>query len=830
MPASLYMRPRASEGQRGVRKSAPPLPTGSTPQTRLTGCASSGHALATGDSLASSVARAQVADDDEGGHDDVDHPEGDQDTEADPLEQRGAAELAAADLPPGGQHHDRDEGAAAEDSDADAQVPRLDLEDAVLALPVDGGHEPGQAQAEEDIHGVAAGDVADRGVGVGVLGRGGLGGEGVGERGAEGDDGDGRDLGGDAEAAAHEVREVADEGRDDADRHQRGEEAEPAVAVVRGRDAGKEDLPEDRDPMHDVVHRGGRPGLPLLLLLVAAALHAQGIDELLLPIPVADGGLVPIHRRHAHKAVHTVLHLAVRLDDDGAHGHVPLVTLDQRGTTGGLLNDDAERLLILIAAAGQDLDLDEGLSLTILERQGAAGFLIVSTCLRGVILGLVAATDLATAAIAALDMDGQGLDASVLRHLDQGFLEADLARVVVVNDADLGLRVLAELSLDLAAIVALRIGELNREVLVLLEVSVVDDGDLDDLPLAIRPKLQGALGHLKVLAALRSAVDGLVAHLHCATLHFTGADDLDLHLADALHHGVGAGCKLDCRDLHLLLVLRIVERHDLARLGGLLSLHHLGANGGLHSVGGTRDLLAVLPLHDIKQLLVAHGSVPLQNLDLSLGHFVVVHRAQLLARLPLAEPADVSPVGEDGQEREHEEGDDCLPHVDNLGGDDHDDEEEPDVREDGEEGGDGVHVRVLDVANVSTIDRDDADRGDDQEVEGGAPHNRGSAQRSELEPAEADLDHVQQNLGRRGSEGHQRQVRNRVVPDFDGPDRFAVLALDRPLLRCDLLDGGHEDIGNDGDAHKAPEEERKVQEGPRFLLPLVLVGKRERVS
>ena len=57
-----------------------------------------------GDRLASSVARAQVADDDEGGHDDVDHPEGDQDAEADPLEQRGAAELAAADLPPSGQH------------------------------------------------------------------------------------------------------------------------------------------------------------------------------------------------------------------------------------------------------------------------------------------------------------------------------------------------------------------------------------------------------------------------------------------------------------------------------------------------------------------------------------------------------------------------------------------------------------------------------------------------------------------------------------------------------------------------------------------------------
>mmetsp|Transcript_25247 Transcript_25247/g.75097 ORF Transcript_25247/g.75097 Transcript_25247/m.75097 type:complete len:656 (-) Transcript_25247:102-2069(-) len=655
MPASLYMRPRASEGQRGVRKSAPPLPTGSTPQTRLTGCASSGHALATGDSLASSVARAQVADDDEGGHDDVDHPEGDQDTEADPLEQRGAAELAAADLPPGGQHHDRDEGAAAEDSDADAQVPRLDLEDAVLALPVDGGHEPGQAQAEEDIHGVAAGDVADRGVGVGVLGRGGLGGEGVGERGAEGDDGDGRDLGGDAEAAAHEVREVADEGRDDADRHQRGEEAEPAVAVVRGGDAGEEELPEDGEAVNEVVEGAGRPRL--VVVVVVAAPHAEGVDELLLPPPVALGGVVPVHVHELHDAVQAVARLGVRLDDDGARGRVALLALHQRGPAGRLLEEHTELLLGLIAAAGLDDDLDGGLGLAVLERQGARRLLVVHAALRGVVLGLVADADLAAAAVAALDDDlHDPVLGPVLGHLQQGGLEAELAGGVVVDDADLALLPVAHLRADAGGLVADDLDELDLEELVLLQVRVVDDGDLDDLPLAIRPKLQGALGHLKVLAALRSAVDGLVAHLHCATLHFTGADDLDLHLADALHHGVGAGCKLDCRDLHLLLVLRIVERHDLARLGGLLSLHHLGANGGLHSVGGTRDLLAVLPLHDIKQLLVAHGSVPLQDLDLGLGDLVLFHAPQLLAlvRGHELDLPDVGHVGEDGHKREHQ--------------------------------------------------------------------------------------------------------------------------------------------------------------------------------
>ena len=46
------------------------------------------------------------------------------------------------------------------------------------------------------------------------------------------------------------------------------EEAGPAIPVLRGRDKGKQNLPEHREEVHDVIEAGGQTLLAALFLVV----------------------------------------------------------------------------------------------------------------------------------------------------------------------------------------------------------------------------------------------------------------------------------------------------------------------------------------------------------------------------------------------------------------------------------------------------------------------------------------------------------------------------------------------------------------------------------
>ena len=102
---------------------------------------------------------------------DVDEPEAEEHKEGDELGCPWAPELPArhAGTPAVEQHqhaHQRHDG---EDGDGEGQRARVHLEHLALGVPVNGRDGPRHADAQEDVHRVAARHVADGGVGVLVL-------------------------------------------------------------------------------------------------------------------------------------------------------------------------------------------------------------------------------------------------------------------------------------------------------------------------------------------------------------------------------------------------------------------------------------------------------------------------------------------------------------------------------------------------------------------------------------------------------------------------------------------------------------------------------------
>ena len=84
---------------------------------------------------------------------------------------------------------------------------------------------------------------------------------------AESNKGDGSDAVLEVDGAAEVGCEVADDGRETGDDHDRGDEAPPASEVVGRRHEGKEDLPEDGQEVHDVVTTRWKLLLSLLVIV-----------------------------------------------------------------------------------------------------------------------------------------------------------------------------------------------------------------------------------------------------------------------------------------------------------------------------------------------------------------------------------------------------------------------------------------------------------------------------------------------------------------------------------------------------------------------------------
>mmetsp|Transcript_6455 Transcript_6455/g.19943 ORF Transcript_6455/g.19943 Transcript_6455/m.19943 type:complete len:260 (+) Transcript_6455:445-1224(+) len=191
-----------------------------------------------------------------------------------------------------------------------ASIPPGPLSIVRIVAPMEGSPHPGQADAQEDVHGVAACDVHDGGVRELVLQGRRPGGEEVRHGGAQGHEADGRDGVLEAGDAAEELGEVADHGREHADVRQRAEEADPAAAVDgRRHEQAVEQVPGPGEGGEDPLQWPWR--LVVLVLAQADAVAARHGADLRDPDGGAQPHLVQVQQPVADVAEPRVQALAV---------------------------------------------------------------------------------------------------------------------------------------------------------------------------------------------------------------------------------------------------------------------------------------------------------------------------------------------------------------------------------------------------------------------------------------------------------------------------------------------------------------------------------------
>merc|ERR1719336_755547 len=293
----------------------------------------------------------------------IEEPEEEKDGGGDVLEHSVAAKLGALPVlaedgqePPGHDQADGDHRADDVDRHREGQSARLHLEAIGTGEMVTGSDDPGKTKAEEDVDGVAAGDVADRVVRVLLVHGRGLAGEGVREGGAQGHEGDRGHFVLQADQASKDAREVAHDDHNDPDEQERDEKAGEASEQSSWRDEGEDDLEGEGEEVHDVVGGAGT--------LDVASVHHHGILHLLSPCLVLNSQLVHVGVGHHHHLVHDRVELVVIGDGDGGLGDLaklaPVVNLVQL---------HLEVLVLLDVHVVDDGDVDRPLGLAMLELQ-----------------------------------------------------------------------------------------------------------------------------------------------------------------------------------------------------------------------------------------------------------------------------------------------------------------------------------------------------------------------------------------------------------------------------------------------------------------------------
>lgn len=155
-----------------------------------------------------------------------------------------------------------------------------------------------------------------------------------------------------------------------------------------------------------------------------------------------------------------------------------------------------------------------------------------------------------------------------------------------------------------------------------------------------------------------------------------------------------------------------------------------------------------------------------------------------------------------------------CPHLHFSGGKDAQNQVKPNVGKDTPSCRDEKHAQVFNFARLSVRNHVNAQSDDDEHVEGGASDDGARTQRTGLETVSTDLrvefelgheaslndkimpgtcgtnlDHGQQDLWSAGTQSHQSEIRNGLVPDSDcGSCRLAVGLLDGDLLLLGCYD------------------------------------------
>mmetsp|Transcript_6846 Transcript_6846/g.12944 ORF Transcript_6846/g.12944 Transcript_6846/m.12944 type:complete len:217 (-) Transcript_6846:1714-2364(-) len=185
------------------------------------------------------------------------------------------------------------------------------------------------------------------------------------ETGADGNEGNGGDQVGQAQAAAQERGQVPDDGGEDGNKDQRNEEGEPAAEDGRGWDEGEEELPHKADDVHNPVHYA------CFFLGLWATVAVHGLHKLLCPTVRPHLNRMCVHV--GQNLVNIVFYNIITLDRD--NGDAALGT-----TIGGLIEfktplwlcqDNPERFRLLIMLIVDDGNDNVALFLAGQEREGS---------------------------------------------------------------------------------------------------------------------------------------------------------------------------------------------------------------------------------------------------------------------------------------------------------------------------------------------------------------------------------------------------------------------------------------------------------------------------
>mmetsp|Transcript_15280 Transcript_15280/g.39388 ORF Transcript_15280/g.39388 Transcript_15280/m.39388 type:complete len:501 (+) Transcript_15280:536-2038(+) len=373
-----------------------------------------------------------------------------------------------------------------------------------------------------------------------ILLGGGLRRKGVRKGSAEGNERHGGDGVGDLHDAAEHRRQVPDEGRDDSDCKQGGAEAQPAAAVVGGRDAGEEHLPENRGDMHDPIQDAR---LLVIITFLVASIDHERVAELVPPVGMADLRLVPVTLDDLHDPINTALCLLIRLNHDGEDVLLrAAIAIRLQLRAAARLREDQPKLLFgLVPPSGLDGEVNGRGHLAIPELEVAL-YVGVVQILRGRrLLRDVVHGDAAGAACFALNRDGHVLVLHTLLDLEDVLVvvgvEGEGAWFVVIHDHHLGSgEVLAQHSQP-RHVIATWVGEVHEELLVVFVGRVIDDLDADSLRRDARRERQGPPDWHIVRVRDRRAVAGLVVHIG-SRVSAALPVHVDRQGADALEYGV----------------------------------------------------------------------------------------------------------------------------------------------------------------------------------------------------------------------------------------------------------------------------------------------------
>ena len=129
--------------------------------------------------------------------------------------------------------------------------------------------------------------------------------------------------------------------------------------------------------------------------------------------------------------------------------------------------------------------------------------------------------------------------------------------------------------------------------------------------------------------------------------------------------------------------------------------------------------------------------------------------AHLFAEKVAEEDALVDNVGAEDGERKEQKGEHRLPQLDLAHREHGYDEVEPYVGEYAPRGGDEEDAQVLDAPGLALGHHENAVADDDEQVVGGAAHNRVRTEVAGLELVAEYLDDAEQDLGRRRAQRHQ---------------------------------------------------------------------------